>query len=219
MAFSAADPWAASFGAKGQYGSRGDRKPHHGTFTEESQLGQLNELNVNLPELGIDIKALAIAQQLLVAVKTQKRQCYAASTCALFNLVLQASTNLAKEQASVDRTTTDKNPDGLDNKIINMRSTDGDKVLLDDDDGNNESESSNYCDDILYWFLLSAQKGATYSVLLLFGDLVLLLIRYLAYSSKIASRTPTFDSGSESEVLLNTCWFKFAIVLDIVQLS
>ena len=144
MAFSAADPWAASFGAKGQYGSRGDRKPHHGTFTKESQLGQLNELNVSLPELGIDIKALVIAQQLLAAVKTQNRQCYAASTCALFNLVLQASTNPAKEQASVDHTNTDKNPDGLDNKIINMHSTDGDKVTLDDDAGKNESESSNY---------------------------------------------------------------------------
>ena len=58
--------------------------------------------------------------------------------------MLQASTNPAKEQASVDHTSTDKNPDGLDNKIINMRSTDGDKVTLDDDAGKNESESSNY---------------------------------------------------------------------------
>ena len=41
---------------------------------------------------GINMKALAVAQHLMVANMTPNRQCHAASTSALFNLVMQAST-------------------------------------------------------------------------------------------------------------------------------
>lgn len=48
-------------------------------------------VQIDIEKAGIDMRAMAIAQQLMLANNTQNRQSHAASTSALFNLVMQAS--------------------------------------------------------------------------------------------------------------------------------
>ena len=83
------DPW-------GRFGSKQSPKriPEHGKEVSTKELTQVSMLDPTALDIGLE--ALAMAQHLMLANSTSNRQCHAATTSALFNLVMQASLNATK---------------------------------------------------------------------------------------------------------------------------
>ena len=88
--------------------------------------------------LGIDLRALSVAQHLMVANSTGNRQCHAATSSALFNLVMQSSNSASKVDGAMSLTPSVHSGQAVnkcDDSIINENAS---LEKLHDDNGSDE---------------------------------------------------------------------------------